>query len=691
MSKFKKVHSDEHKTTLRHDDGHELVVAHKALSPKMRSQLAKLPMAESKAGQSTAPGTHAKAFAEGGNVEKSKSVGEGLDPYGIGAGIRGAVDSVEKTVRGAFADGGEVPYSKEGAKKVEKGATEGWNLDWAAKNLKEAFEPEPTPTPSPKTRKYAFGTKDGPVSEEDISIPPAASTMEQPAIPTNPATTEAESPEQRFTKEYQQRYEMQRKLNPGEPEEVTKQAATEYAKMPLREEQQQKQSAQQQVQEHYERDKAYIDAQNKDRASLGLSPLPLPVPPAEAMQAAASHDQGSGMQQPSGAPGAAPAQGAATPANPLLAGTEALAKAKESAFQMGMAGIQGGAEADIKNAEAQKAALNRGIGAQQATLASYQQHLKALDQEHQNFMHDYQNQHIDPQHYFSSMTTPGKISTAIGLILGGIGAGIAGQRSNPAMDFLNAQIDRDINAQKQEMEKTHNLLRANMEQYKNLYDATNVTRAQQMGILQSQLEKAAMTASTEKAKSAALTAASKLMGDQATIYSQVAAHRAILDQANSGMLSPEQAIQFSPILNDKQKSEAMKEVDDMKHIMGVRDQVLKSFDDVAKAASVAGRHPLNYRSTLERVGTLVGELSKLTAGRFSEMDADMIKKNFAGVLDSTDPKLVAAKRDALRDLMNNKVNFGRLTAVGIDPYKYSKYDQQGKSKYQESAPITKKR
>src|ERR1700761_6200834 len=46
MSKFKKVSSDKTCTTMRHEDGHEIKIAHKALSALQRKQLEKMPAVE---------------------------------------------------------------------------------------------------------------------------------------------------------------------------------------------------------------------------------------------------------------------------------------------------------------------------------------------------------------------------------------------------------------------------------------------------------------------------------------------------------------------------------------------------------------------------------------------------------------------------------------------------------------------
>lgn len=44
LAKFKKVASDRHATTLRHDDGHELRIAHASLTPKLKKELDRLPI-----------------------------------------------------------------------------------------------------------------------------------------------------------------------------------------------------------------------------------------------------------------------------------------------------------------------------------------------------------------------------------------------------------------------------------------------------------------------------------------------------------------------------------------------------------------------------------------------------------------------------------------------------------------------
>ena len=87
-----------------------------------------------------------------------------------------------------------------------------------------------------------------------------------------------------------------------------------------------------------------------------------------------------------------------------------------------------------------------------------------LNQEGKAIADDYLTKQVDPEHYWSSLSTPAKISTNIGLILGGIGAGLT-RGENLAYKMLQANIDRDMAAQKAEMGKKENLLQFNMKQH----------------------------------------------------------------------------------------------------------------------------------------------------------------------------------------------------------------------------------
>lgn len=193
------------------------------------------------------------------------------------------------------------------------------------------------------------------------------------------------------------------------------------------------------------------------------------------------------------------------------------------------AGIQQGAAAEGALGAAQAPLLDQAVQQEQQMMQSYQNHYNDLDQERQGWISDIQNQHIDPTHYLGSMNTGQGIATAIGLMLGGMGGGLTHQ-GNPALDFINKQIDRDIAAQQVNLGKSETLLNANMRQFGNLKDATDMTRVMMQDAVKNQLGAAAARSQDPLAKSRAQMQMGALDMQTAPVMSQIAMRKALSDR-----------------------------------------------------------------------------------------------------------------------------------------------------------------
>jgi hypothetical protein len=79
---------------------------------------------------------------------------------------------------------------------------------------------------------------------------------------------------------------------------------------------------------------------------------------------------------------------------------------------------------------------------EQEALKSIQTSLGVKAAEIDNVVKDIEKGHINPKQYLEHMSVGSKIATAIGLLAGGMASARTGH--NPAMDFLQNQIDRDI-------------------------------------------------------------------------------------------------------------------------------------------------------------------------------------------------------------------------------------------------------
>lgn len=351
---------------------------------------------------------------------------------------------------------------------------------------------------------------------------PNASVMPTPTPVVDPTEGLTSTPAQ---KAYQDALDMSRMSNPNMPEEYHQKFAQDAVIPGLQRQQNITQNQAEQQKLNAEK-KLQEDVAFNDRAAqFGLPKRPIPesgikqqVTPEAASQVANA---------------SLPAQSAAV-TDPY--GLDAQGQMYGAGMATATAGIANEADALARRGQAEAAALQNQLKVQEKIQSDYQQHTQDLEKERQAFQSDLQESHIDPNHYVGSMSTMGKIATAVGLILGGMGGG-AGE--NPALKMLQYNIDKDIEAQKANLGKKENLLSANLKQFGNLRDATDMTRVMQNDIVINKLKTAAASATSPLAQSAALKAIGALEMQSAPMMAQIAQRKTMMS-AMQGNQDPTQ-------------------------------------------------------------------------------------------------------------------------------------------------------
>lgn len=173
------------------------------------------------------------------------------------------------------------------------------------------------------------------------------------------------------------------------------------------------------------------------------------------------------------------------------------------------------------------------VDARQNLLDGLKKNSEDFQSEQKKFIQDYSNGKIDPNHYVQNMSTAQKVATTIGLFLGGWGSAYTHQ-GNPALDFLNKQIDRDIEAQKVNLDKTKTLLGANQELYHDNILAMNATRAQMNDIYSHQMQLNAAKLGTPAAKAKADMASAQWGLQNAQLLQQNAIRATVLHSVGQG-------------------------------------------------------------------------------------------------------------------------------------------------------------
>ncbi len=370
--------------------------------------------------------------------------------------------------------------------------------------------------------------------------------------------------------------------------------------------------------------------------------------------------------------------------NPMGAMDKAMAGGYNQAVGQQLAGFNQAANAQGQLGN-ENARIAQQQGHAQASLAADANNkMQGYMEDYDKAMQDYKDGHINPNHYAESMGSVGKVKTAIGLMLGGIGGGLTGQE-NPALKFLNQQIERDIDAQKTDLGKKANLLTANLHKMGNLKDATEMTRAMMMGIQASQFQEAAAKAQGPMARATALQEAGKLHERVAPIMAQIGMRQALMGGMKGGGVDPAMAINF--MAPEGQKVELMKQYQTAQNMSKQKDNLLNAFDQVNKINTVAGRltSPLQSSRQAETLTQpLLAQLIKDSEGRITPQDTAMMEGLFPKPGDSDPTRRL--KRNQLNKFVSEKMNFPGLDMYGYRPSAGGRFDANGKDRLPPMAP-----
>lgn len=353
-------------------------------------------------------------------------------------------------------------------------------------------------------------------------------------------------------------------------------------------------------------------------------------------------------------------------------------------------GIMGAATAQSEAQKAQQKAYEAQMTQMQSIMQKHQQQMQALDQENNKLMTDIAQSKVDPNRYWNNKSAAGKVAASIGLILGGVAQGMRGG-DNAAMTVIQNEIQRDVEAQKAELGKKENLLSRNLQKYGNLNAATQATMTQMNAMIQGQIAQAAAKSGSQTALANAQIALGQLrnqsLGQQYQMYQQQVALDMMKNPTGPNAMGADGAMKVRFLVPEARQAEAYKEMQAAQNMSKGRDNLLNAFDQVAEKRTVMNRlmSPIQNERQVEAItGPLTAQLSKDSAGKFTEQDAHMIEKFWPSYGDNEDT--LALKKRQLNKFITEKMNFPLLDAYGIHPNSNTAYNSMGQKTIQESAP-----
>lgn len=476
---------------------------------------------------------------------------------------------------------------------------------------------------------------------------------------------------------YQKEYKMQKMLTPGEPDSIVRERALNLL------ERQNKSSQVKAENQDVDKQQAALADYNKQKAlldkyqSLGVTPPadlklpPNPVP--EPMPTQTSPNQGMAAEMSPAIPQNPDPYGFGAQQDAMMRGIgeERAGIMQEAATQ----GALGKAQANIETQGAQNL---------QSAFSKFDKQQSDLMQQRSVLQKAMSENQFDPKRYINNMSTGSKIANVIGLILGGIGGALTHQE-NPALRVLQTNIDRDIEAQKNDFGKRQTLLEANYRDLGNIRDAMTMTRVMQTDMISQQLRAEAAKAMDPAARANALKAAGALDLQNAPLIQQMSMRRSLMNGAQQGQKDPETMIKMLAPPGEQEK--LFKDLKEAQDTTRLKDNLLSAFDQLEKKNTVGNRiaHLGFEPAEVEAIrDPLLAQLSKDTAGRFTEADAGYLKSIFPAPGDSAATAMT--KRKQLNALIQQKMNFPSLKYYGYDPGG-GKFSQSGEKKIKLGPPV----
>lgn len=359
--------------------------------------------------------------------------------------------------------------------------------------------------------------------------------------------------------------------------------------------------------------------------------------------------QNAATQQQGMAEQSAPQAGAPAQQDPF--GYGQMAQDIQEGVQLQEQGLAGQAKVESELGRVQANLAQKKAQAFDKLQQFYKDNYEQNNKEVSDVIDDMRTGKINANQYMEEMGAGQKVMTAIGLLLGGIGQGFIGG-DNPALTFLNAQIDRNLKAQQANMDKKATLLGAYFKKFGNMQDAAQMFRIVNQEYYTSLAEEQAARLKDPAAKAKFLQMKGQIKEQKAGQLADISRRQAILQGGEEGHVAPEALINV--LVPEKDQKAAREELADVKAIDHASQQVSNIIDKIGKLGPLQAL-PFSEGSAMLDSGNAqiiqVVRSGMKGQGALSDQEVEDVIKPF--VINASDtPAQVAQKRAGILNIVN---------------------------------------
>lgn len=322
-------------------------------------------------------------------------------------------------------------------------------------------------------------------------------------------------------------------------------------------------------------------------------------------------------------------------------------------YKMQKAGVDLAAKTEASQGRKESSLLQDQAAKQQAIMDKYNAEYQKDIQNFQAESEKFRNDPIDSQRFVNSMSGGQKAMNAIGIILSGIGQGLAGGE-NLALKMLQKQIDADIDSQFKNKDIQSKYIQNLQQTMTDKKDAMITAKALYADILNNKMQQLAAESKDPMAKARALQIGGQLMQPYEQMAQMNAQRKTVISAVDQGLMPAESGVQA--LASKEDKPQVHKELEQYTVAKKTVDTLKKNMAEVQKLLKTPDAY-IPESQTRKQINTLQNEvysIGKVIFGNFTGGERDLVEDFRLGLWDRS-PKTIQNKVDFLVNSIANKV------------------------------------
>lgn len=294
---------------------------------------------------------------------------------------------------------------------------------------------------------------------------------------------------------------------------------------------------------------------------------------------------------------------------------------------------------------------------------------------------------VNPNRMWQQAGTGAKISASIGLILGGMGAGLTGG-PNQALEVIQKAVDRDIDAQKTNLGKSKSLYSMYMQKYQNHRLADAATRSAMGAAISGQVAQLEARYGTPMAQAQGQMLQAQIKEKTLPNKIEMAKLQTVMNAGRDANIDPASLVKFA--VPESHQKKAFDEIQTAQNTRHMSKNITDAFEEAAKENTIlrTGAGKLRTPGSVYALHQHMQPTFQDLEGTVRQAAMDNTFVNVTPMPGDSEHK-IRQKRQALREYLKSKMSAPTAKGFNIDlskfestkPLEFDEIQSMGGAKY----------